>query len=177
MSAVLVQRRLLGAVLALALAAAGALLVVEAAYRLLDRGSFALVDYPAAVDDLSTRAWSDGWVRAAAVVVVALGLLVLLAALRRTPRPLAMQAPDGIRCEIPPKEVARVLEIGADRVSGVRSSTARVRRRSARVTATTRLRDPQDLQRRVAETCGERLEALMLERTPRTRVTIRRSRG
>ncbi len=176
MSAVLVQRRLLGAVLALLIAASGLLLVVEAGYRLLDRGAYALVDYPVAVDDLAARSWSDGWVRATGVVVLLLGLAVLVAALRRPPRSLAMRSPDGLRCEIPPKEVARVLEIAAVRVSGVRSSQARVSSRSARVTASTRLRDPGDLEEKVASACNARLDALMLERQPRPRVTVHRDK-
>lgn len=174
MSAVLVQRRLLGAVLALLIAASGLLLVVEASYRLLDRGAFAVVDYPVAVDEMAARSWSDGWVRSIAVVVLLLGLAVLVSALRRQPRPLAMRAPDGLRAEMPPKGVARVLEIAAGRVSGVRAAEARVSSRTARITATTRLRDPGDLEERVASACSARLDALMLERPPRQRVTVRR---
>jgi len=176
MNAVLVQRRLLGALLALAIAALGVLLVLEAGGRLLDRGSFALVDYPSVVDDLSGRPWSDGLVRVAAIAAILVGLLVLVAALRRTPRPLLMQAPDGLRCEIPPREVARVLEITAGRVSGVRASKARVNSRTARVTASTRLRDTGELEQQVADACTGRLDALVLARQPRTRVSIRRSR-
>ncbi len=175
MNAVLVQRRLLGALLGLAIAALGLLLALEAGGRLLDRGSFVLVDYSSVVDDLSGRPWSDGLVRVTAAATVLVGLLVLVAALRRPPRPLLMQAPDGLRCEIPPGEVARVLEITAGRVSGVRSSKARVRSRTARVTASTRLRDTSDLEQQVADACSGRLDALMLERQPRTRVSIRRS--
>jgi len=176
MSAVIVQRRLLGAVLALLIAASGLLLVGEAGYRLLDRGSYALVDYPAAVDDLAARPWSDGWLRAVAVAVLLLGLALLVSALRRPPKSLAMRAPDGLRCEIPPKEVARVLEIAAGRVSGVRSSESRVSSRTARVTASTRLRDPGDLEEKVESACRARLDALMLERPPRPRVTVRRDK-
>ncbi len=176
MNAVLVQRRLLGALLALAIAALGLLLVLEAGGRLLDRGSYALVDYPTLVDDLSGRPWSDALVRVAAVTAVVVGLLVLVAALRRPPRPLLMQAPDGLRCEIPRREVARVLEITAGRVSGVRTSKARVRSRTARVTASTRLRDTSELEQQVTDACAGRLDTLMLARPPRTRVSIRRSR-
>lgn len=172
MSHVHILRRVLSAIVALLLGAAGLLLALEAANGLIGRDRPALLDYPPVVDDLSTRPWEADAVRWVAVLAVLLGLLLLYAAVRRAAQPLMMQSRGDVRCEIPRGEVERLLSLAAERVSGVRSSRVKVGRNAARVTATTRVREPGDLPREVESACQDRLDALMLEQPLQTKVRI-----
>lgn len=167
-----ILRRVVSAIVALLLAAAGLLLALEAGNGLIGRDQPALVDYPPVVDDLSARPWEADAVRWAAVLAVLLGLLLLYAAVRRASQPLLLQSRGDVRCEIPRREVERLLSLAAERVSGVRSSRVKVGRNTARVTATTRVREPGDLPREVESVCQERLDALMLEERLQTKVRI-----
>lgn len=165
-------RRLLSALVALALGALGLLLTVEAGNRLVGRDQPVLFDYRPLIDELSALPWSDVAVRVGAVLALVLGLVLLYAALRRDAQPLLMRSQGSVRCEIPRGEVERLLSLAADRVSGVRSSSVKVGRKTAKVTAKTRVREPGDLPRDVASACQDRLDALMLEKPLQTKVRI-----
>lgn len=167
-----ILRRALSAIVALLLAAAGLLLALEAGNGLIGRDRPALVDYPPVVDDLSTRPWEADAVRWVAALAVLLGLFVLYAVVRRASQPLLMHSSGDVRCEIPRGEVERLLSLAAERVSGVRSSRVKVGRNTARVTVTTRVREPGDLPREVGSACQDRLDALMLEQPLQTKVGI-----
>ena len=171
-----ILRRALSALVAFLLGAVGLLLAVEAGNRLGGRDQPAVVDYPPVLDDLSDRPWSDDAVRWSAVLAVLLGLLLLYAAVRRATQPLMMQSNGDVRCEIPRNEVERLLSLAAERVSGVGSSRVKVGRNTAKVTATTRAREPGDLPRDVQSACQERLDALMLEQPLKTKVRIEAGR-
>lgn len=168
-----ILRRAVSAVVAVLLAAAGLLLALEAGNRLIGRDEPVLVDYRPLLDDLAARPWSDAFARAGAIIAVLLGLLLLYAALRRSPQPLLMQSEGDVRSEIPRREVERLLALATERVSGIRSSRVSVRGSTAKVTATTRIRDPGDLPRDVETACQERLDALMLERRLTTNVRMK----
>ncbi|MGC4880782.1 Asp23/Gls24 family envelope stress response protein [Micromonospora sp. DT43] len=116
--------------LALVLLAGGVLLAAQALLVTLGRPA-ALLIRPGWYDTLTSTRWHDPGVRGAAVAALLLGLLVLVAQLRRwTPVRLRVDERDGWhlrrRC------VERRLTDAADTVPGVRATRVRVRRHGDR---------------------------------------------
>ncbi|GAA2182864.1 hypothetical protein GCM10009848_02460 [Micromonospora lupini] len=118
------------ALLAVVLLAAGVLLAVQALLVTMGRPTPLLIR-PGWYDALTTTRWHDPAVRGTAGAAVLLGLLILVAQLRRwTPVRLRVDAHDGWhlrrRC------VERRLTDAADTVPGVRATRVRVRRHGDR---------------------------------------------
>jgi hypothetical protein len=113
--------------LAFALLGGGLLLAAEAVTVSLDRPSL-LIDRAGWFRTLTGTPLNDPVVRAVAIGVTALGLLILLAQLRRwAPDRLAL--PSAENWHLQRRSVERRLAGTADGVPGVRSATARIRRR------------------------------------------------
>jgi hypothetical protein len=180
-SAVSVINRLLALALALALFLAAAVAVVEIVLGAL--GRHWIVNSSAWAHWLRGAHWFDGAVRVALVLAVVLGLLLLVAGLRPgRPRsvPLDTAAPatpprsngGDTRITASRRAVERVVDASVRRVQGVSAADVSVRRRTVKVTASTRRRDPGDLQQRVTEAVSSRLRDVGLDRrlTPRVRI-------
>lgn len=167
--------RLLATLLALALFLGGLLAVVEIVLAALGRPAW-LVPHQQWSSWLGEQTFSDGIVRAALIGLALLGLLLLVAALRRG-KPGALRLPartEGVRVSASRRGIERSLATAARRADGVRAARARARRRSVRVKATTALRSTDDLQQPVTATVTERLEQLGLAGVLRPRVTVSR---
>ena len=168
-----VLNRLLATLLALALFLGGLLAVVEIVLAALGRPAW-LVPHPEWSSGLGEQTFDSGVVRAVLIGLVVLGLLLLLAALRRG-RPGALQLPDrtpGVRVTASRRGVERALATAARRADGVRGARARVGRRTARVQASTAVRSSGELQEPVTTVVTERLDELGLTGVLRPRVTV-----
>jgi hypothetical protein len=167
--------RVLATLLALALFLGGLLAVAEIVLAALDRPAW-LIPHQQWSSWLGGQTFSDGIVRAALIGLVLLGLLLLIAALRRG-KPGALRLPgrtDGVRVSASRRGIERSLATAARRADGVRTARARARRRSVRVKATTALRATEDLQQPVTAVVTERLDQLGLAGVLRPRVTVSR---
>ncbi len=168
-----VLNRILSTLLALALFLGGLLAVVEIVLAALDRPAW-LVPHEQWSSWLQEQTFASGIVRAILIGLVVLGLLVLLAALRRG-RPGALALPsrsDGVQVTASRRGIERTLALAAERPDGVRNARVRARRRKVRVEAATALRSPGDLRRQVAAAVDERLDELGLAGTVRSTVTV-----
>lgn len=167
--------RLLATLLALALFLGGLLAVAEIVLAALDRPAW-LVPHERWSGWLREQTFTAGIVRAALIGLALLGLLLLIAALRRG-KPGALQLPartDGVRVSASRRGIERSLATAARRADGVRSARVRARRRSVRVKARTALRSTDDLQQPVTAAVTERLDQLGLAGVLRPRVTVSR---
>ena len=119
--------RVASLLLALVLLAGGLLVVAEVIVIALDRPSL-VVDRAGWYGTLTTTRLGQPEIRAAAVGVAVLGLLILIGQLRRwTPDRLPTGLADGWHLQR--RSVERRLATAADTVPGVTTATARLRRR------------------------------------------------
>jgi hypothetical protein len=165
-------------VLALALLLGGLLAVVEIVLAALDRPSW-LVPHEDWGSWLTEQTFSGGIVRALLIGLVVLGLLLLVAALRRG-KPGALRLPgrtEGVRVSASRRGIERSVATAARRADGVRDARARAGRRAVRVKAKTAMRSPGDLQQRVTAAATDRVEQLGLSGVLRPKVTVSREKA
>ena len=165
--------RVLATILALALFLGGLLTVVDVVLVQLHRPAW-LVPIGAWSSWLRAQTFGAGLVRAICIGRALLGLLLLLAALRRG-RPGALPLPsrhDGVKVTASRRQVQQTLSTAARRVDGVHGARVKAGRRKVRVKATTPLRDPGDLQQRINAAVTERLGELELTDRVRPRVSL-----
>lgn len=175
--------RLLAALLSLALIAAGVLVIVEV---IADRVNHrpAVVKWHGAYDWAARTQWQQGSVRAACVTVAALGLILLVAELKR-PRAKRLIISDGgdrdaINAAYTRRGVSAAVQTAVTDVDGVRGAQVKVKRRSIRVRAATSARDAAaaaqllEPARAAAQT---RLEALQLAHTPKLKIATTARKG
>jgi hypothetical protein len=170
--------RLLAALLSLAVVAATVLLVTEVVRWALDHPPW-LVPWDRWGDALLGARAGDAAVLAVSAAAALLGLLLLLFEL--TPRrPKAVGAEplaDGVVTVVTRSGLANAAETAARSVSGVRSASADVRRRSVVVEAGSRGRGvARELEGPVRDAVERDLAALRLDRTPKVRVRIEEDR-
>jgi hypothetical protein len=168
-----VINRLLATVFSLALFLGGLLTAVNVVLVQLGRPSF-LVPTGQWSAWFRAQTFDAGIVRGVCAGLVLLGLLLLVAALRRG-RPHALPLPsrtEGVRITASRKEVQHSLAATAGRVDGVQDAHVKAKRRKVRVKASTPLRDAGDLQQRVTTAISGRLGDLGLDGTLRPRVTV-----
>lgn len=175
MTGMFVLRRLLALILATALLLAAVIGLVEIITAALGRPAW-IVPGGDWANRLHGYRWDDGLVRLALSGVLLVGLLLLMAGLRRgrpTELALASTEPD-VTVTASRHSVERVLSAAARSVPGIASAKVSVsgRRRGVRVDASTRLRDAGDLRDRVDAAVQERIDALLLSRPPRLTVRV-----
>jgi hypothetical protein len=173
-----VINRLLATVLAAALFLGGLLAAVDVVLVQAGRPPF-LVPTDQWAAWFRVQTFGAGIIRVVCAGLVLLGLLLLLAGLRRG-RPGVLRLPprtEGVTVTASRRELERSLATAAGRGDGVESARARARRRSVRVTARTALRDPGDLAGRITTTLGGRLDELGLADRLRPRVRVRSTAG
>lgn len=176
-----VIERLLSLLLAVALVVGAVVLAVEVGYALFDQPP-ALVPWRGLYARGTTSAWDTAAVRLVAAAVLLLGLLLLLGELKpRRPSRLALtRQTEGVDTAVTRRGLRSTLVRAAKEVDGISTASAKVGRRRARISATSRLGDKaaaRGLSSAVAGRVQGRLDGLDLARPPklRTRVAPRRT--
>src|SRR3954466_10535065 len=154
--------RLLAALLSLALAVGGVLVVVEVIAQRLGRGP-AIVDWPRLYDWTRRTPWQQGSVRVASVLLVLAGLLLLAAELRRgRPSRLPVRSAE-TDAAYTRRGVAAAIRSAVGDVDGITSATVSVSRRRVKVEASTAGLQPfiaASLQEPATAAARHRLDAL-----------------
>lgn len=173
--------RFLSLLLALALAAAAVLLALEVVWSALGKDPL-VVPWPDALDRGRTDTWDSSTVRGIAIGVLVVGLLLLLVALkpRRAPRLPLVRGESGVDAALTRRSLRRTLLTTAQQVDGISSAHAKVSRRKATVTATSRLGSAdtaKGLRGELESALQGRLDGLQLARTPRLRTRVQSRTG
>jgi Family of unknown function (DUF6286) len=165
--------RVVCALLALALLVGSLLALIEIAAAALDRAPV-LVPHREWTSWLRAHDWDEWIVSAVMVGLVVLGLLFLLLAIRRgKPASLALKGrTDGVSVVASRRSVEKALASAAARTTGITGASASVKRRAARVDASTLARSESQVREKVETAVRARLDSLGLERPLRTRVDL-----
>ena len=175
MSATGAANRVLSALVALVLLAAGLLLAVEGVLAALGRPGW-IVPRSRWADALSGSTWQDGLVRLIAAGVIVVGLVLLVVALRRgAPGTLALPTTtEGVNVRAHRRGVERAVVAAARRTDGVTGATAKASRRKVTVVARTSLRQVGDLQSTVRRAVDAQVADLGLDGRLRSSVSLDR---
>ncbi len=177
MDAVRTTNRIVSALLALALAVAGALVVIEIVLAALDRAHW-IIPHEDWARSARETVFSDRSARVLFAVLAAAGIaLLLLELVRRRPPALAMETgEEGVTADLDRKGVERWLATRLSDVEGAAGTKAKVDRRSVEVRASTPQRDAAEVQERLEVAAQEQLDELNLATplTARAKVTSRR---
>jgi hypothetical protein len=171
--------RLVVALLSLVIAGAGLLAAAEV---LVARTSWPhkpplVVPYNSWLDYLRPHTWNETVVRLISIAAIVVGLLLVVAAIVGRERRVRMvSAHPDVDMSTSRRSLARTLRKEAGAVDGVGSATARVRKHTARISATARLGDPGEVEQRVRSTVTSRLGDIALVETPRLAVRVRAER-
>jgi len=168
-----VVNRVLATLLALALLLGGLLAATEIVLAQLDQ-PYWLVPHPQWSAWLREQTFSAGLVRAVLAGVTILGLLLLVAALRRgKPHTLALpSAAEGVQVSASRRGIERTLRDAAARTSGVSSVRVKAGRRKVKVTAHTAARTPGESQHQIGDVVAGKLDQLGLGTALRPRVRV-----
>lgn len=178
MSAVVLVRRILAALFALALLLGGLLGAIEIVLARLGRPAW-LLPHPQWSAWLGEQSWDTGAVRTALVALVVLGLLLVAVAVRRgKPRTLPLaprpgRTPAGVNVTANRRGVETSLTAAARRTSAVSSAATKLGRRTATTTVVTTARSAANLQGDVTAAVSRRLAELGLTDKVRPRVTVK----
>jgi hypothetical protein len=172
--------RVLAPLLGLALAAAGALLVIElvAAWVRTPAATGLLVPWPDWRTTVERVTWADPPVPGIAIGVAAAGLLLVLLGLlaRRHDIRFAPPAPD-VTVTTSPRVLARLVGRRVRAADGVAAATVTASRRAVSVGAQGWDDAGPSLREEVESTVSALLDELPLERRPRVSVTVQQRRG
>jgi len=166
--------RLLSTLLALAVAAGGALLALEVgwAWWQPDKAPL-LVPWPRWKTELAAVDWSSTPVRIAAGIVAVAGIVLVLLALSAKDRAVRMADPaDGITVSASPRALARLVGVAVRAQDNVRGASVTASARRVRVRATSRLENEEQLRPRLLETVDGVLDDLPLQRRPKVSVVV-----
>jgi hypothetical protein len=175
--------RLLAALLALALGAAGVLLIVEVAADRIDHRT-ALVNWRPAYTWAARTTWTSGSIRVTAAILIVLGLILLLAQLK-PPRLSRLGADpgqagaEGMDTAYTRRGVAATVRSAVTQVDGIRAASVKVTRRRIRVAATAAAPDraaARTLREPITTAARERLTALSLRQSAALSVRVRPGR-
>jgi hypothetical protein len=167
--------RIVAVVLALAFVVVGVLVVVDVvAAAFGDSGAKAPIPYERPDRWLHGHTWSATPVVIGLIVLAAIGLILLITELRpRTPGLLTLHSEvDGVTVGAPRRSLSRAMSRVASGVDGISNATTALGTRSAKVLATTHLRDTTGLSDQVCDAVTEWLTGLGLERPPRVKVSL-----
>jgi hypothetical protein len=174
-----VVNRVLAALLALALLIGGLLAATEIVLAQLGRPSWLIAQEQWSAW-VRQRTFSEGLTRAILGGLVVLGLLLLLAALRRgKPRTLSLpSAAPGVQVTASRRGIERTLRAAAARTSGVTSVEVKASRRKVKVKAHIAARAAGSTQQQVSDVVASKLDELGLAGTlrPKVRVATGRTR-
>jgi hypothetical protein len=166
--------RLLAALLSLALIAAGVLVVIEV---IADRvfGKSALTHWRTLYNWADRTSWVQGSVRVGCIVIAALGVVLLLAELRRAKPKRLPIASDLTDAAYTRRGVAATIRSAVNDVDGINHTDVTVKRRKVKVAATTAGRQPytaQSLREPATSAAQQRLDTLELSPTPSLSVRV-----
>lgn len=158
-----VANKILAVVLALVLFLGGLLAAVEIVLAQAGR-HYWLVPRQQWSSWLHRQQWETPVIRTVLIVLLLLGVLLLLAALRRgKPRDLAVPSQvDAVEVSMSRREVEKTVAAAARQTSGVQSATASASRRSITVNAQTLTRATGDLRDQTRAAVAARLDDLGL---------------
>ncbi|WP_020658055.1 DUF6286 domain-containing protein [Amycolatopsis benzoatilytica] len=166
--------RLLSTLLALAVAAGGALLALEVGWSWWQPGKTPLlVPWPRWKAELAAVDWTSTPVRIAAGIVVVAGVVLVLLALSAGDRAVRMTDPsEGITVSTSPRALARMVGVAVRAQDNVRGASVTASARRVRVRATSRLENEEQLRPRLLETVAGVLDDLPLQRRPKVSVVV-----
>lgn len=173
MTATRVVNRVLAILFALALLLGALLALVEIVLMTLGRPAW-LVPHEEWSRWLRSHTWDTPVVDAALAVLVLVGIVLVVVALRPG-APATLQLPSatpGVEMRASRRSVEKSLATAASRTTGVTGATASAGRRSVQVRVTTRTRSQSDLQEEVAAVVEQRLASLGLADQLRTQVRV-----
>ena len=171
-----VINRPLALVLAVALAAASIILIAEViAFAV--HASAVIVHWPAWYRQAGRTHWNASVIRLWSIILIVAGVLVLGLELkpRRVTRLKLRSGQDATDAAMTRRGVAGALRAAALDIDGVSTAAVTARRRRARVTAKSTVRDrpaADALKEPVTEACRRRLDDLQLRDPPRLRVRV-----
>ena len=165
--------RVLAALLSLALIVLGVLVIAEVIAARVGRKP-AIVHWRQAYAWAGRTSWNQGSVRVTCIVLAVLGLVLLLAELKRAPVTRLATEPADSDAEVidtayTSRGAAAAVRAAVTGVDGVRSASVGVSRRKVTVTAKSSARDKAAAQRLaepVSAAAEQRLSALQLRKTP-----------
>ena len=171
--------RVLAALLSLALLIVSVLLIAEVISYLANHRTV-VVNWHPAYDWANHHSWSSGIIRVICGVLIFVGLVLLVAELKRArvsrlaADPTAAGA-DAIDTAYTRKGLAAAIRSAVTAVDGVRSAGVKVRRRRVKIAATASALDRQaarNLRDPIADAARQRLAALKLRRPPSVSVRV-----
>ncbi len=165
--------RVLAVLFAFALLVLGILIPTEVIRAALSKRHW-LLPWESLTSDLTGNSWQAGPVRAVLIGAAVVGLLLLVGQLKpRRPSALPLSASAaGVQASTTRRSLQQTLQRAAAEVDGVSGATARVGRRTAKITARAFLRDAGGLQEQVTEHVTGRLDSLSLAHSPRLTVRV-----
>jgi hypothetical protein len=167
--------RLAAVLLALVLLVVGVLVPAEIGHAaVLNEPGRLILPWQALTRFFTGHHWSTAPIMATSGIAAGVGLVLLLAELkRRRPGLLTLSTQDpSLTAGITRRSLQRALAARAEELDGISSASAKVRRSHASVAATTRLRDPGDLRQRLADQLTGWLDGLGLVKAPPLRVRL-----
>ena len=170
-------RRVVSAVVALALLAVSVIILVEVVVAALDRPPW-LIEEGAAREELATRAWDDPMVILVWGILIVLGVILLVVALvAGRQRSVSMDSgTEGASLSVRRRSLERYLAGVATAQPGVRRARASVKPASIKVRADTTRLDAQDVRERVQQALSDRVQSLRLTPAPTISVSVQSSR-
>lgn len=170
--------RILALLLGLAGLTFGVLVIIEVVAAALGRPAV-ILPYSTVASWLRERPWSAGFVILIAAVLLAVGLLLLIAELKpRRRKHLVLESRDPqVTTTLPTRSVARVLEDAALHTAGIHQAHATVRRRRARLRLHVAVRDTTQIAEQAEGNARSALADLHLRHAPRLAVRTRKDKA
>lgn len=166
--------RLLAALISIALIVVGVLVIVEVIAARLGKAP-AIVHWHKTYDWAHRTPWQQGSVRVACIALAVLGLILLIAELKRSrPSRLRTTSTD-VDSAYARRGVAGAVRSAVSKVDGINSANVTVKRRKVKVAATTAGLQPftaEGLQEPVTTAAQQRLDALELDPAPSLSVRV-----
>ncbi|WP_322760134.1 DUF6286 domain-containing protein [Frankia sp. Cr2] len=172
-----VTNRIVAALLAAAIAAAGIVAIVEMVNAAFDDG-YAVVDWRSAAEAMARNTWSGTGPTVLGVILGVVGVLLLVLGLRRGRLEWFTVQPSltGTSTFAAGRGVGRALASAAEDVDGVSRAKVRLRRRTARVKIEFHPRINQDAPEQVRDEIYERLASFDLVSPPKVKLKVKASR-
>jgi hypothetical protein len=166
--------RVLSCLLGLAIAVAGALLVLEVAWAWLRPGDgWVLVPWPRLRTYLAGLTWHSTQVLVTAGILVAVGLVLLLVAGTARRRDVPLQDPaEDVSVRASPASLARVVGQRVRDEDSVSQASVTATANWIKVRAASRLKSEEQLRPRLLEIVKSTVDDLPLVRTPRISVVV-----
>lgn len=165
--------RLLASLFSLALAAVGALLAVEVAWHWWRPESTLLIPWSSWRDTLTKTQWDSSAVRIIAWIVLAVGLVAIIACLSARVKAIKLADPDEqISVSTSPRSLARLVGQRVRAQENISGASVIASKKKIRVRAQSALASENELRPQLLETVTAVLEDVPLIRQPRVSVVV-----